>query len=106
MPDAIMLSPDTYDRLKRLLDDWDSGFEKTIKLGAGLKIEERGTDYLKIGIDKAAPPNVFPSGTITVTNGIINVGDVTTISLNQYLFKLSSSGTGIANITLNTTNCN
>ncbi len=51
MADAIMLSPETYDRLKRLLDDWDNGFEKTIKLGQGLTIEERGTDYVKIGMN-------------------------------------------------------
>ncbi len=51
MADAIMLSPETYDRLKALLDDWDNGFEKTIKLGQGLTIEERGTDYVKIGMN-------------------------------------------------------
>ncbi len=51
MPDAIMLSPETYERLKALLDDYDNGFEKTLKLGQGLKVEERGTGYVKIGID-------------------------------------------------------
>ncbi len=51
MADAIMLSPETYERLKQLLDDYDNGFEKTLKLGVGLKVEERGTGYVKIGID-------------------------------------------------------
>ncbi len=51
MADAIMLSPETYERLKALLDDYDNGFEKTLKLGQGLKVEERGTGYVKIGID-------------------------------------------------------
>ncbi len=60
MADAIMLSPETYDRLKRLLDDWDNGFEKTLKLGKGLQVEERGTDYVKIGINKNDVP--IPGG--------------------------------------------
>ncbi len=68
MADAIMLSAETYDRLKRLLDDWDNGFEKTIKLGKGLTVEERGTDYLKIGIDQQSSlgPNGAPLDTIDV----------------------------------------
>ncbi len=56
MADAIMLSPETYERLKALLDDYDNGFEKTLKLGVGLKIEERGTRYIKIGIDGTECP--------------------------------------------------
>ncbi len=58
MADAIMLSPETYDRLKRLLDDWDNGFEKTLKVGSGIKVEERGTGYVKIAGDflKSIPP--------------------------------------------------
>ncbi len=102
MPDAIMLSPETYDRLKRFLDDWDNGLEKTLQLGAGLKFEERGTGYVKIGTNG----HLGGSGaSLVVTNTNINVQNVTTISLDQYLFKLTSSGAGIANITLNTTTC-
>ncbi len=56
MADAIMLSPETYERLKKLLDDYDNGFEKTLKLGVGLKVEERGTGYVKIGIDGTECP--------------------------------------------------
>ncbi len=51
MPDAIMLSPETYERLMELLEDYDNGFENTIKLGVGLRREEIGTGYVKIGID-------------------------------------------------------
>ncbi len=68
MADAIMLSAETYDRLKRLLDDWDNGFEKTLKLGEGLKVEERGTDYVKIAVNKTALgiPTNAPLSTIDV----------------------------------------
>ncbi len=57
MADAIMLSTETYEKLKALLDDYDNGFEKTLKLGQGLKVEERGTGYVKIGIDGAECPS-------------------------------------------------
>ncbi len=57
MADAIMLSPETYERLKALLDDYDNGFEKTLQLGLGLKVEERGTGYVKIGIDGTECPS-------------------------------------------------
>ncbi len=103
MADAIILSAETYDRLKRLLDDWDNGLEKTLQLGTGLKFEERGTGYVKIGTNGHLGAG---GGSLTVTNGNINVQSVTTISLDRYLFKLTSSGTGIANVTLNTTTCN
>ncbi len=56
MADAIILSAETYDRLKKLLDDYDNGFEKTLQLGTGLKVEERGTGYVKIGIDGTECP--------------------------------------------------
>ncbi len=51
MADAVLLSKETYDRLKKLLDDYDNGFRDSIQLGTGLKAEERGTGYVKIGID-------------------------------------------------------
>ncbi len=51
MADAVLLSKETYDRLKKLLDDYDKGFQDSIQLGDGLKVEERGTGYVKIGID-------------------------------------------------------
>ncbi len=75
MADAIMLSPETYDRLKRLLDDWDNGFENTIKLGAGLKIEERGTDYLKIGVDNNFMNTLPPSNTLNLNVCVNNVSE-------------------------------
>ncbi len=56
MADAIMLSTETYEKLKALLDDYDNGFEKTLKLGQGLKVEERGTGYVKIGVDGTECP--------------------------------------------------
>ncbi len=103
MADAIMLSPETYDRLKRLLDDWDQGFEKTIKLGAGLKIEERGTDYLKIGIDKDAANNVLGSP-LSVSDGTNTVTDVTRENFIGTLFSITG-GNGTANVTLKTESC-
>ncbi len=51
MADAIMLSQETYDRLMAMLQDYEKGYEKSIQLGLGLKAEERGTGYVKIGID-------------------------------------------------------
>ncbi len=51
MADAIMLSPETYDRLMAMLQDYEKGYEDSIKLGLGLKVEERGTGYVKIGVD-------------------------------------------------------
>ncbi len=75
MPDAIMLSPETYDRLKALLDDWDQGFEKTLKLGAGLKIEERGTDYVKIGVDNNFLKSLPPTNTLNLAVCVGNVSE-------------------------------
>ncbi len=48
---AVLLSKETYDKLKKLLDDYDNGFRDSIQLDAGLKVVERGTGYVKIGID-------------------------------------------------------
>ncbi len=103
MADAIMLSPETYDRLKRLLDDWDQGFEKTIKLGAGLKIEERGTDYLKIGVDSHALNTVL--GSLSVSDGTNSVSGVTRMNFIGTLFSITG-GNDTANVGLRTTNCN
>ncbi len=49
MADAIILSQDTYDRLMAMLEKWENG--DIIKPGVGLKIEEQGTGYQKIGVD-------------------------------------------------------
>ncbi len=57
MADAVLLSQETYDRLKKLLDDYDNGFQDSIQLGVGLKVEERGTGYVKIGIDGTECPS-------------------------------------------------
>ncbi len=57
MADAVLLSQETYDRLKKLLDDYDKGFQDSIQLGEGLKVEERGTGYVKIGIDGTECPS-------------------------------------------------
>ncbi len=53
---AVILSQKTYERLKKLLDDYDNGFRDSIQLGDGLKVEERGTGYVKIGIDGTECP--------------------------------------------------
>ncbi len=67
MPDAIMLSAETFDRLKRLLDDWDNGLEKSLQVGLDLSVEERGTEYVKIGVNvnallKTLLGNINPGG--------------------------------------------
>lgn len=103
MADAIMLSPETYDRLKRLLDDWDNGFEKTLQLGSGLKLEERGTDYLKFGVD---PSNIANIGSLLVSDGTNNVSGVTRMNFIGTFFSITSGGVGTANITLKTETCN
>lgn len=103
MADAIMLSPETYDRLKKLLDDWDNGFEKTLKLGRGMEVEERGTGYVKFGIDPRSS-NVF---SISVTDGTNTVANVTKVGFMGTLFSVTAgSPTGVANVTLHTTTCN
>ncbi len=56
MADAVLLSQETYDKLKKLLDDYDNGFRDSIQLGEGLKREEEGTCYVKIGIDGTECP--------------------------------------------------
>ncbi len=83
MPDAIMLSPETYDRLKSLLDDWDNGFEKTLKLGAGLKIEERGTDYVKIGVDNNFLKTLPSTNTLNLNVCVNNVAVPHTFVITQ-----------------------
>ena len=47
--DAILLSQETYDRLMKMLEDYEAG--KIVTPGAGLKYEEQGTDICKIGVD-------------------------------------------------------
>ncbi len=70
-----MLSPETYDRLKRLLDDWDNGFEKTLKLGQGLKLEERGKEYLKIGTNPNFLNTLPPTNTLNLNVCVNNVSE-------------------------------
>ncbi len=53
---AILLSKETYDKLKKLLDDYEKGFQNSIQLDVGLKVVERGTGYVKIGIDGTECP--------------------------------------------------
>ncbi len=51
MADAILLSQEMFDRIKAMLDDYEKGYQDSIQLGEGLIAEERGTGYVKIGID-------------------------------------------------------
>ncbi len=91
--------------MKKMLDDYEKGYADSIQLGTGMRLEERGTGYMKFGTNGNLGGG-GGGGSLTVTNGVINVSSVTTIRLDQYLFKLSSGGTGVANVSLNTTNCN
>lgn len=52
----VILSDETWAKLQKLLDDYDNGFKDSIQLGEGLKFEERGTGYVKIGIDGVECP--------------------------------------------------
>ncbi len=101
MADAILLSQEMFDRMKKMLDDYEKGYADSIQLGALLELEERGTGYMKF---RATNQATNLSG-LRVTNGTVNVSSVNIISLDPYLFKLTGTS-GTANITLNTTNCN
>ncbi len=56
MADAILLSQEMFDRIKKMLDDYEKGYADSIQLGQGLLVEERGTGYVKIGIDGTECP--------------------------------------------------
>ncbi len=56
MADAILLSQDMFNRMKKMLDDYEKGYADSIQLGEGLIVEERGTGYVKIGIDGVECP--------------------------------------------------
>lgn len=50
----VILSDETYERLMRMLEKWEKG--DIIQPGTGLKIEETGTGYQKIGVDGTECP--------------------------------------------------
>ncbi len=54
MADAVIPSQETWDRLMKMLEKWEDG--DIIKPGVGLKIEEQGTGYQKIGVDGVECP--------------------------------------------------
>ncbi len=56
MADAVLLSQDTYDRIMKVVEDYENGFRDSIQLGEGLRREEEGTGYVKIGIDGTECP--------------------------------------------------
>ena len=64
MADAVLLSQDTYDRLKKMLEKWEAG--QIVEVGEGLLTVETGTGYQKIGVDIASLIGL-PSGTILDT---------------------------------------
>lgn len=57
MADAILLSQEMFDRMKKMLDDYEKGYADSIQLGEGLIVQERGTGYVKIGIDGTECPS-------------------------------------------------
>ena len=67
MADAVLLSQDTYDRLKKMLEKWEAG--QIVEVGEGLLTVETGTGYQKIGVDIASLLGLIglPSGTILNT---------------------------------------
>ncbi len=56
MANAILLSQEMFDRIKKMLDDYEKGYADSIQLGKGLIVEERGKGYVKIGIDGTECP--------------------------------------------------
>lgn len=54
MAEAVILSKDTFDRLMKMLEKWEKG--DIIMPGLGLKIEEQGTGYQKLGVDGTECP--------------------------------------------------
>lgn len=55
MPEAVILSKETYDRIMKMLEKWEKG--EIVQLGEGLKILETGTGYQKIGVDGTECPS-------------------------------------------------
>ncbi len=47
MADAVLLSQEMFDRIKKMLDDYEKGYADSIQLGKGLEVDERGTGYMK-----------------------------------------------------------
>ncbi len=72
MADAVLLSQETYDRLKKLLDDYDNGFRDSIQLGDGLKVDERGTGRLKFSADPSNYLQNLPSSNTLNINVCVN----------------------------------
>lgn len=109
MADAVLLSTETFNHLRKWLDDYGNGFEHSIQFGKGLKVEERGTDYLKIGIDPNELPNSnVPSSSnlnLNVTDGTNTVTNVRTLNFIGTLFSVTGSNGNFANITLKTESC-
>ncbi len=105
MADAILLSQQTYLHLKKWLDDYGKGLQDTLQLGPGLRVLERGTDYLKIGFD-TTNSNTNASSSLIVSDGSNTISSVTTMNFIGTLFSVTSSNVaGVANINLRTENC-
>ncbi len=56
MADGVILSQDTFDRIMRVVEDYENSFRDGIQLGDGLIREEEGDGYVKIGIDGVECP--------------------------------------------------
>ncbi len=69
---AVLLTEDTYKRLKKLLDDYDNGFRDSIQLGTGLKVDERGTGRLKFSADPSQYLNSLPASNALNLNVCVN----------------------------------
>ena len=104
MADAVILSQQTYLHLKKWLDDYGKGLQDTLQLGTGLTFLERGTDYLKIGLD-TTNSNTNGSASLVVSDGSNTVSNVTRMNFIGTLFSVTSSVAGTANIGLRTENC-
>jgi hypothetical protein len=55
MADAVLLTQETYDRIMKIVHDYEAGY-LTIIPGEGLRIDEIGKDGTKISIDGTECP--------------------------------------------------
>jgi len=55
MPDAVILSQETYDRIMKVVKDWEEG-KLPLIMGTGMKLEEEGPTGMTIGVDGTECP--------------------------------------------------
>lgn len=100
----VILSDTTYMRVLKMLTKWEKG--DIIQPGNDLQIEETGSGYQKIGVIPSNIAGGNSASNLIVSDGTNTVNSVTRMNFVGTLFSITSSGAGIADIALRTTNCN